>query len=367
MLMEKMARGIFVGATGQNVGKTTLCLGIMSLLSKHFSDVGFIKPVGQIHVQIREGLSVDKDVALFKEYFKLPADYKDMSPVIFSSNFTREYLDGKVQEVALYQKITKAYQNIVEDNEFTLVEGTGHIGVGSIVNLSNAKVASLLGLDVVLIATGGLGSAHDELALNIGMCQQYGIKVRGVILNRVQPDKKAMLENYFPQALKHWGIPLIGCVPFNQILNSPSMRDFELLFKAESIAGDNHSIFEHTRLVGGSLDTFQDEAHPNELFIIPATRDDLIYCTVERYEKHRNQEGDNWTSGLILTGRTPPNAEILRRLRQSGISSLYASVSSYDAMKMITSFKTKIRTDTPKKISEALKVVESNIQLDFLL
>ena len=33
----------------------------------------------------------------------------------------------------------------------------GHCGVGSIVNLNNAKVASILGADMVLIANGGLG------------------------------------------------------------------------------------------------------------------------------------------------------------------------------------------------------------------
>lgn len=42
----------------------------------------------------------------------------------------------------------------------------GHVGVGSVVGLSNARVARELGLEIVLVANGGLGSTFDELELN---------------------------------------------------------------------------------------------------------------------------------------------------------------------------------------------------------
>lgn len=39
---------------------------------------------------------------------------------------------------------------------------------------------------MILVANGGLGSAYDELELNRGICEKYGIKVRGVLLNKVR-------------------------------------------------------------------------------------------------------------------------------------------------------------------------------------
>lgn len=42
-------------------------------------------------------------------------------------------------------------------SDVTVCEGTGHCAVGSIVGLNNAKVANILGADMVLIANGGLG------------------------------------------------------------------------------------------------------------------------------------------------------------------------------------------------------------------
>ena len=88
-------RAIFIAATGQNVGKTTICLGLIDYLKKKFSTLGFMKPVGQMHQKMEDGSLVDKDVILFKEFFQLPASYHDMSPVIFPKGFTRDFIDNK--------------------------------------------------------------------------------------------------------------------------------------------------------------------------------------------------------------------------------------------------------------------------------
>lgn len=50
---------------------------------------------------------------------------------------------------------------------------------------THVQVAKELGADMILVANGGLGSAYDELELNRGICEKYGITVRGVVLNKV--------------------------------------------------------------------------------------------------------------------------------------------------------------------------------------
>ena len=39
------ANAVFIGATGQHVGKTTTCLGVVSALQRRFDNVTFMKPV----------------------------------------------------------------------------------------------------------------------------------------------------------------------------------------------------------------------------------------------------------------------------------------------------------------------------------
>jgi phosphate acetyltransferase len=64
-----------------------------------------------------------------------------MSPVIFPDGFTRDFIDGKVTEQELVDKIREAHENLYNESDFLVCEGTGHTGVGSICELNNAQVA----------------------------------------------------------------------------------------------------------------------------------------------------------------------------------------------------------------------------------
>jgi len=58
---------LYVAATRQHVGKTTVSLALMSGLQKRFDQVGFIKPVGQQAMTFpnKKGqiVTIDKDAA----------------------------------------------------------------------------------------------------------------------------------------------------------------------------------------------------------------------------------------------------------------------------------------------------------------
>lgn len=358
-------KAIFVAATGQNVGKTTICLGMIAALKKRLPTLGFMKPVGQQHEKVGECLLVDKDVVLFKEYFNLAARYEDMSPVIFPGGFTRNYLDGKIDAEQLKEKIAKSFKLIEEGNDFTIVEGTGHVGVGSIVTLSNAAIAAQLKLDIVIIAKGGLGSAFDELALNKSLCDQYGVRIAGVILNRVIPEKQEMVQEYISKALARWDIPLIGMIPYNQFLSTPSMEDFETLFQTKLLSGENYHYrhFETMRLVATSAETFEERLFPNQLIVTPATREDIIHCILQK----KQDLNDEPHTGLILTGRHPPKPRIVEELKRADIPSLYAAYPSFEAMHMITSFTAKIRKEDISKVEKAIELVESHLDFANLL
>jgi phosphate acetyltransferase len=362
-------KGIFIASTGQNVGKTTTCLGILSGLKKRYKNVGFMKPVGQEHVEAELGLHVDKDVVLFKEHFCLASPYKEMSPILFPQGFTRKYLDGELQENHLKNEILSSFSQISAQNSFTVVEGTGHISVGSIVDMNNAQVANLLDLPVILIASGGLGSAFDELAMNKAMCEKYGAKVIGVVLNRVLPDKRDMIIQYMNKALQRWQIPLLGCIPYAPFLSAPAMKDYASLFDMPLLTGHKHEMrhFEHIRLIATSVDSYRKQILPRQLLITPTNREDIILATLSKYwdTKIANPEED-LRSGMILTGSTPPTGHLLEQIRQADIPMLYTPVTSDTAMKMIASFTAKIRKEDVAKIEQAIALVEAHFNFDLL-
>ena len=151
-----LPRPLFVAATRQHVGKTTVSLALMSGLKKRFDKVGFIKPVGQQHIQTTDEetgktIRVDKDCTVMKEYFELNhIGYSTMSPVIIPKGYTSRYIDGDITREEQVELIRKAQATQEAASDFLLVEGTGHVGVGSVVEMSNARTAALMGADVVL-------------------------------------------------------------------------------------------------------------------------------------------------------------------------------------------------------------------------
>ncbi|MCH9613927.1 MAG: Phosphate acetyltransferase [Chlamydiia bacterium] len=363
-------KALFIASTGQHVGKTTTCLGLLSGLMKRHDAVGFMKPVGQRHVQVDENTSVDKDVILFKKRFNLDENYEDMSPVLIPQGFTRNFLDGKIDEKELIKSIKQSYKSISTKSDITVVEGTGHVGVGSIVNLSNARVASLLDLSMILIVSGGLGSAFDALTVNKALCDLHKVKISGVIINRVYPDKQEMVLTYMKKALSRWKIPILGCIPYDPFLANPTMRDFESLFGSKLLTGTSHRLrhFENIRLVATSLKNFTKLILPEQLLITPANREDIILATLTKHWdiKIKDPKKDLKT-GLILIGDTPPKHTIISELKKADIPMLYTPVSSTKAMQMINSHTAKIQIEDAEKVNEAIDLVESHLNFDAIL
>ena len=293
-----------------------------------------------------------------------------MSPVLFPRGFTRDYLDGKIDHADLIKKIDRSYRAITNRHEITIIEGTGHTGVGSIVDLNNAQVAARLGCPVILVASGGLGSSFDELMLNYTQCEKYGVQIAGVVLNRVLEDKREMIINYMTKALERWKIPLLGAIPYDAFLSIPTMKDFEILFQTTLLTGEQLRLrhFQHIRLIATSVEMYRGEILPHQLIITPATREDIILATLTRYwDTKISHPEEELATGMILTGKESPKPAVIEQIRKAGIPMLHAPVSSFAAMKMINTYTAKIRKEDTEKIEEAIKVVKTHIDFDILL
>jgi phosphate acetyltransferase len=342
-------RAVFIAATAQHVGKTTTCLGIVSGLQKRFSTVGFVKPVGQRYVG-----DEDEDVILFRDRFGMRAE----SPVIVPKGFTRDYLDERVALDDLKDRIVKGFDSVAGDVDYTVVEGTGHVGVGSIIDLSNADVAKMLNLEVVLVSTGGVGAAFDQLALNKVMLERAGVKVRGIILNKVIHEKREMICEYVPKALKKWGIPLVGCIPYSPLLHAPTMRDFADLFGVELFAGEQwlyRHIFDERFVATTKHHPALEQIEPRELIITHGSRDDIIRLTLID-EQRRDLE-----RGLLLTGHIPPSDAIVEEIKKVGMPAIYVPLSSYKVLETISGYTAKIRSEDVDKVDKAISLVEEHI------
>jgi dethiobiotin synthetase len=89
-----------------------------------------------------------------------------MSPLVLGSGYTKQYLEGRIDQGQQKAKICHGFERIAREKKWIVIEGTGHCGVGSVVDCNNPQVARMLGVPMLLVSSGSLSSSFDCLHLN---------------------------------------------------------------------------------------------------------------------------------------------------------------------------------------------------------
>lgn len=346
---------IFIASTGKDVGKTTLSLALIDYFRKKFGSCGFIKPIGQDQL-MDHGTSLDKDAILIKNFFSLK-ETKALSPIAIPKGFTKDYLDEKITKQELVDKILKAESDL-SYYPWLIIEGTGHLGVGSIIDLNNAEVAKLLNAPIILVTKGGLGSSFDELMLNLALCQKYNLKVLGVVLNKVNIEKLSMICTYFKKALKKINIPFLGAVPYDLLLAQASFNDVAGVLESPIIHGADMGLKHVSSMTIIASNNQVPDVKPYELVIVSSSREGLIHSLIYHAAEQKIP------LGFILTGQNSPSPWILKELEKTSHLVLYSPKKSQDVLLELSQFHAKIQARDEEKIKEAITIMQKHLDLN---
>jgi BioD-like phosphotransacetylase family protein len=361
-----ITRRIFVAATRMNDGKTTACLGLFAALQNLYPRVGFIKPVGQRFVEV-EGHKVDEDSYLLDMIYKVQVPIESMSPITIDPTFTRRFLANPAETYALLvDKISRAFDRVSWEKDFTLIEGTGHAGVGSIFDLSNARVASILDAKVVLVCPGGIGRPIDEIALNKALFDREGVEIIGAILNKVEVDKIALVEQYAGQGLARLGVPLLGVLPVQKMLSAPNLSQVAVEIGGRWLNGNVSGAHERIlRVVVGAMTAkgIIDHLQPGNLLITPGDRDDVILAAISA----TSISGTKAIAGIILTNDILPHPKLLELLAQTDLPVIAAEEDAYTITSKIHNMTVKTQPHDIDKIPVIKRLVMEHLDLQKLL
>jgi len=364
--VNKQTKRIFVAATRMNDGKTTTCLGLFEALRSLYPRIGFIKPVGQRYVTV-EGHLVDEDSFLFDQIYHVQVPIESMSPVTIDSTFTRRYLeDPDKHRAVIVDRICRAFDRVSWEKDFTLIEGTGHAGVGAVFEHSNARVAQLLDAKVIIVAQGGIGRPVDEIALNKALFDQQGVEVIGAVLNKVQPEKIPLVADYAGRGLKQLGVPLLGVLPIQNMLSAPNLSQIAEETDGRWINGQAHARNQRIlRVVIGAMTAkgIVDFLLPGSLVITPGDRDDVILAAIAS----AGLSGQQGISGIVLTQDILPHPKILELLAQTEIPVIAARSDSYTVASQIHNMTVKTQPQDQDKIPIIKKLIQDHVDLEQLL
>ncbi len=376
-------RQLYLAATGQNRGKTTASLGLLDGFVRKGYRTGFTKPVGQRTV-IEDGHPADEDAVLMRTSFGLPDPYPVMSPVHIPRGFTKRYIAGDVVE-DLGARIVQAQRHFA-DHDILLIEGTGHAGVGAVIGLSNAVVASLLGAPAVIVSEGGVGRPIDEIVLNASLFAAHGVPVAGAIVNKVRIDEQPGIARTLERGLARHGIPLLGVLPYRPILSNPTLEMVLEGVHGEVIhpGPDLDRVISNVAIGAMEPNHMLSRVGPGTLVIVPGDREDVILTITTAHLAGRPRAAtidvlvdrtpgaveagpEGAAIGLVLTGGYAPGPEVMEAIRQAGMFAALVDDDTYTVASEVHDLLVKTHAADVEKIALIKALVWEHLVMDRFL
>ena len=349
-----MAHKIYITSTGRNVGKTSISLGLARFLINEGYRVGYMKPIAQRYLEV-DGKKVAEDVLLMKEFFELEESLTDMSPFIVAEGITNKYIKGDIKSPK--NKILRAYRRIEKDSDVVIIEGSGHAGVGSVFNLSNADIARLLDSHVLIVSEGGVGSTIDRLTLNYSLFKSHGCSVLGVIINKVIEEKLEKTKALLKKGIKRQtNLQIFGFLPYKPILLEPTLLVVKKTLKLEVINEGDKFIsspvwdeqIEKVVIATMEPHVLMEEVtgtNDNILIVTSSDRSDIILAALTLYHS-----GASNLIGVLLTGGALPDS-IMKVIEKTNLPIMLAQGNIYSIASLIHNLTVKITQKDKIKIN----------------
>lgn len=226
-----MSKGIFITATGTDVGKTYVTALILKLLRQNGINAGYYKAALSGAEYINGNLIAGDaqyvcNFAGLKDKPNSLVSYIYETPV--SPHLAAQIENNPIEKSAILSDFVK----IKECYDYITVEGSG--GIVCPLRLGDqtimlTDIIKMLNLDVIIIAPATLGTINSTV-LTIEYAKKLCIFVKGIILN--QYDKNNFLHEDNKNKIELLtGIPVITCIPIDSCNLDMELQDFTKLYK----------------------------------------------------------------------------------------------------------------------------------------
>jgi BioD-like phosphotransacetylase family protein len=275
-------------------------------------------------------------------------------------------VDGEISPGELQERILTAYHELEKRCDFVIIEGSGHPGVGSVMKLSNARIARMLSAPVLMVTGGGLGNVVDNVCMNLALFEKEGVEVRAVLANKLIPDKRERTLDYLTRALIDESMTVVGGVDYHPVLANPTLRRISRLLDLP-IHGNRHeegSIIHNVQIGAASTQRVTELLQHPTLLIVTSSRDELLVTLANLYNI---EEFKPKIVGLVIPGVAPIGTITQMILDRSNIPYMRSAVhTTAELYRIITEDVSKITADDIEKIDLIRNLAEAHIDFDRL-
>jgi BioD-like phosphotransacetylase family protein len=330
----------------------------MQKLQNDGKKVAYFKPVGISKSAFTQ--KADPDVGfILNTIYSTSKPYDIISPVSIPDCYYVDLIDSARKDENL-NRIKSAYEDISEDMDYVIIEGSPSIRKFIRVGLDDLSIADALGInDLIFIETESSDKCIDNLFFTKKYFDFRGVNFKGVIFNRIDYDYMARIQELEEKHIKIYNIPVIGIV--EKSMELVSARVSEVL---GAIGGE---------LINDAASSGLD--YRVETYIIGAMNAQAALKYLRQVRKGAVITGGDRTdlalaalnedvSCLILTGYIQPDISVITAANERKIPIILSPSDTYTTIRNMMRLKPGIQED---EINLALKIVENSINWEILL
>jgi len=337
MAKEKEVKSLVVGTTSSYSGRTLVCLGMGRRFIRDGLNIGYCKPLGTLPVRVGS-VETDEDAVFVAKALGIDAPPELLCPVPLTDALIKSEMQNHSSE--LEKKVLHAHDELKKGKDLMLVGGMGSLIEGRFVHLSGLQLLEMLDAKVVIVDRHDAETSCLDHLLH--MKDQLGDRLVGVILNKVQPEKKSIVEREISPFLKRHDIDVLGILPNDSALSAVTVGELRDILDGEVICCEDRQDALVEKISIGAMNVESAvkyfEKNENKAVVTGGDRLDIQLAAIETS-----------TSCLVLTGNMYPNDIIIHTL--SAIERFESSI-------------LKLRIRTPQKIDRASQLVNNAVDFD---
>lgn len=371
---------ILLVPTGEGVGLTSACLGLIYALECQGVKAGFVKPFSQ---EITD--TADRTTALYRHI----SNAKTVEPISYNAMMQR-LSHGEQDE--LLEDAVRLHREIARNHDLIIVEGVVPNGRDSFVDELNASLAQALDAKVVIVSNADIrhpvqtaekvenqirnfGGASSTRLSSILFMRTKGLPEESAqIPVTIDPELRLTAETeQFVQAIQKTHpyigsdkLPVIGLVPFSKTLSVPRMSDLAAHISALWIhQGEaTQRRVQHSSLIASSIEHELHKFVAGELIITASDRVDVLLAS--------SLASCNGIplAGLVLTERHQPNEQVLGFCQSAikhGLPILHTPLSTFETAQKLANLGNEIPVDDTERADQVTRFVSSHINPDWLI
>ncbi|MGK7249401.1 phosphate acetyltransferase [Acinetobacter oleivorans] len=365
--------------TGEGVGLTSACLGMIYALDCNGIKAGFLKPFSQ-----EDQEHLDRTTSLFGHLFQSKTVQS-----ISHEKLTQLIAAGEVDE--LLEEAVSLHRSIAADHDVIIVEGLLPNGQDHFASELNASLAQALDAEVVLVSTADIQNPKKATEKVDAHLRQFGgaasNRTAGVLFMRTRglTEETAQIPVAFDPSLRpteeiakftselqkynrYFGssdLPIIGLVPFSNTLSVPRTLDIANVIDGQWVhqgEAKTRRIL-HSSLIASSIEYELNKFIAGELIISASERTDVLLAS-----SLATSNGIP-LAGLVLTEREAPAPELLEFCQSAikqGLPILHTRLNTLETAQRLSNFGNEIPTDDTERAEQVTRFVSSHIDVEWL-